>query len=70
MITHHKSSDWVGTKIMHLRTARQTDDELGGGKKRSSNYVEDSQWYYIPTGRRSSLLRCDAVQLSEWFLIF
>jgi len=29
MITHHKSSDWVGTKIMHLRTARQTDDELG-----------------------------------------
>ena len=33
MITHHKSSDWVGTKIMHLRTARQTDDELGGGKK-------------------------------------
>jgi len=29
MITHHKSSDWVGTKIMHLRTARQRDDEPG-----------------------------------------
>lgn len=69
MITHHKSSDWVGTKIMYLRTARQTDDELGGEKK-ASNYVEDSQWYYTPTGRRSSLLRCDAVSLREWFLIF
>jgi hypothetical protein len=33
MITHHKSSDWVGTKIMYLRTARQTDHELGGKKK-------------------------------------
>lgn len=32
MITHHKSSDWVGTKIVYLRTARQTDDELGKEK--------------------------------------
>jgi len=60
----------VGTKIMHLRTARQAHDELGGKKNRSSNYVEDRQWYYIPTGRRPSLLRCDAVSLREWFLIF